>query len=117
MSDQGVSTPYKVLMLIAIVLTFEAVFLSSDLIQNSADAPDNPERDYDINDPKNNSTFDFNEDPGVFGPLDAVWSAVSTFFGLLTFNVPGAPGWIRATVTTGLIGGLAWSLAALIRGA
>lgn len=48
--------------------------------------------------------------------IGVIWSFVKTFFNFLTFNVPGAPGWIRFIVAMTINGSLAWSIVALIRG-
>lgn len=73
-----------------------------------------------------NFSFPQFEEPtsgGFFGALEAllsivkvVWGAVLFFFDLLTFNVPGAPWYVRVPVGAILGGGLVWSIATLIRG-
>lgn len=73
------------------------------------------------------NTYGVDQDPGieapsggVFSAIADVFSAISTVFdfliGALTFNVDGAPFWVRIPVGAGIIGSLAWSVVTLIRG-
>lgn len=48
--------------------------------------------------------------------IDAVVGFVELMIGALTFNIEGAPFYIRIPVATAIIGGLGWSIATLIRG-
>lgn len=48
--------------------------------------------------------------------IDAVWGFVEKLLGALTFNVDGAPIWVRTPVATMIIGSLSWSIVSLIRG-
>ena len=67
--------------------------------------------------------FDEPDSGGFWGSLDAlvsvvqgIWGVVVYLFNLLTFNIGGAPWWIRVPVGAINGGGLLWSIATLIRG-
>lgn len=45
-----------------------------------------------------------------------LFAAAGWFFGLLTFNVPGAPWFIRVVVSSLIGGPTVWAIATLIRG-
>lgn len=101
----ALANPVPILAIITIVLTFEGLLFGEELAQYSF-----PE----FNEP---------ESGGFFGILDAllaivqaVWGAVVFFLNLLTFNVPGAPWYVRLPIGAILSGGLIWSIAVLIRG-
>ena len=105
MKDKAQKAPAAILIIIALTLTFQFVFLSSDYTEES----------YNIDEPSNNSSFDFDE-PGPWNILSAIWNVVTTFVDLLTFNIPGAPLYVRFPVGITITGSLAWSIASLIRG-
>lgn len=97
--------PQAILAVIIMVVAFEGVFFGAEIAERSF--PD----------------FDQPQQGGFFGALDAilavlqaVWGAVVFFVNLLTFNIPGAPAYIRYPVGAALTGGLIWSIAGLIRG-
>lgn len=99
------STAMTVLSVVILTLTFEGLLFGEALAQQSF------------------PTFTEPSSGGFFGVLDAllaivqaVWGAVLFFFNLVTFNVPGAPWWIRLPVGGLLGGGLVWSVATLVRG-
>ena len=46
----------------------------------------------------------------------AVFGFIKLLFGALTFNVEGAPLWVRIPISTGIITSLLWSAMTLIRG-
>jgi len=48
--------------------------------------------------------------------LSAIWGVVEFVFSLVTFNVPGAPFWIRVPIATYFGGTIVWSVASLVRG-
>ncbi len=48
--------------------------------------------------------------------LDSVWGFVQKLVGALTFNVPGAPIYIRTPIAIMIISSLTWSIVTLIRG-
>lgn len=98
-------SPVGVLMTVIVTLTFTGLAFGEEIAQDSF-----PE-------------FEEPEGGGFWGVLDAltaivqaIWGAVVFFFNLITFNIPGAPWWIRVPVGTALTGSLGWSLASLIRG-
>lgn len=45
-----------------------------------------------------------------------IFNAIIYIGGLATFNVPGAPSWVRATMGTGVTLTLVWCLVELLRG-
>lgn len=45
-----------------------------------------------------------------------IFGAAVFLFNLISFNVPGAPWFVRALVGTGIGGALIWSIASLFRG-
>jgi hypothetical protein len=53
---------------------------------------------------------------GVGELLTGLWTGITFFFQFLTFNVPGAPLWVRLPVSTLIIGSLTWSILSMIRG-
>lgn len=108
MKDLAIQAPIAILMIIAVTFTFEFLFLQSLAEQD--------QENFNVDEPNNTSTFDFESDPGVFGVLGAIWDVITTFIDLLTFNIPGAPGYIRFVLSVIVNGSLAWSIAALIRG-
>lgn len=68
-------------------------------------------------------TFEQPSSGGFFGALDAIlailqgiWGVIVFFFNLLTFNIPGAPWYVRVVAGGLLGGGLLWSIAELFRG-
>lgn len=98
------SSPVPVLAIIGIYLVFYALVQGADSVDSGLD-----------------------DDPGVstsgFGGVDilgdiieAIISVVVLIFNGLTFNVDGAPFWVRFPVAVIIIGSLAWSAATLIRG-
>jgi hypothetical protein len=48
--------------------------------------------------------------------INSVWGVVTMLVGALTFNVPGAPLWIRLPIAVTIVGSLTWSIATLVRG-
>lgn len=99
------NTAMSVLAIIVLTLTFEGVLFAEEIAERSFPSFEEP------------------TSGGFFGLLDAllavvqtVWGVVVFFFNLITFNVPGAPGWVRVPVSAMLGGGLVWSIAVLVRG-
>lgn len=95
------ANPVPVLAVIIIVLVFEAMIGGEELVQESFP--------------------DFDE--GSFGGIDilgdiitGIFGTVAYIFNLITFNVGGAPWFIRVPVGTVLGGALIWSITTLIRG-
>lgn len=105
--------PIALLFIIAVSFAFQMAFLGDEI----------NEIEFEIDNPQNQT-----EDEGFFSDwtpdsLDAlaaiigtIWGFVKTFFNFLTFNVPGAPTWVRFIVGMTINGSLAWSLVALLRG-
>lgn len=94
-----------VLAIVLITLTFEGLLFGSEIAERGLPSFERPNTG------------------GFFGALDAllaivsgVWGAILFFLNLVTFNVPGAPWWIRLPVGGLLGGGLIWSIAVLFRG-
>lgn len=48
--------------------------------------------------------------------LRVIGGVVAFFFNLITFNVPGAPWFIRAVIGTFMTAGIGWSVATFFRG-
>lgn len=48
--------------------------------------------------------------------ISAIWGVVTFVFNLVTFNVPGAPWFIRVPVATYFGGTIVWTIASLVRG-
>lgn len=99
------ASPVPILAIIILTLTFEGLLFGSEIADRSFPSYEEP------------------QSGGFWGALDAVvavvqviWGAVVFFFNLITFNVPGAPWYIRVPIGAMLGGGLVWSLATLIRG-
>lgn len=105
--------PIALLFILAVTFTFQAAFLGEDFNEIS----------FDIENPRNQTEeggFLESFTPDVLNTLAAIigtiWGFVKTFFNFLTFNVTGAPTWIRFIVGMTISGSLAWSIAALLRG-
>lgn len=99
------TSPLVILAIIALTLVFEGLLFGSEI------------EDFQL------PQFEEPKSGGFFAVLDAllsivqvIWGVVLFFFNLVTFNVPGAPWYIRVPVGTMLTGGLVWSIATLIRG-
>jgi hypothetical protein len=99
------NTAITILAIILVTLTFEGLLFGAEIAEQSFPSFDEP-----------TST-------GFFGVLDAllaivkaIWGAVVFFFNLLTFNLPGAPWYVRLPVGGLMFGGLVWSIASLVRG-
>ena len=97
--------PIKILAVIIMTLTFEGLLFGEQIAERSFPTLDEPTT------------------TGFWGALDAliavvraIWGAVVFFFNLLTFNVPGAPWWIRLPVGSVLGGGLLYSVTVIVRG-
>lgn len=94
-----------VLAIVLLTVTFEGMIFGQELAERSF------------------PTYEEPQSSGFFGVLDAllaivkvIWGAVVFFFNLITFNVPGAPWWVRLPVGGLIGGGFVWSVATLIRG-
>lgn len=99
------STAVKVLAIVMITITFEGLLFGSEIAARSFPSFDQP-----------TSGGFFGALDAILAVLQAVWGAIVFFFNLLTFNIPGAPWWIRIPIGSILGGGFVWSIAALIRG-
>lgn len=99
------STAIKVLGIVLVTVAFEGLIFGAEIAERSFPAFDQP------------------QSGGFFAVLDAllaivqtIWGAVVFFFNLLTFNIPGAPFWVRVPVGGLIGGGFVWSVATLVRG-
>lgn len=99
------NTALSVLAVILLTLTFEGLLFGEQIAERSFDGFSEP------------------RSGGLLGGLDAilavvqgVWGVVVFFANLITFNVPGAPWYVRLPVAGILGGGLVWSIAVLFRG-
>ncbi len=63
----------------------------------------------------NLATF-FLEANELISLFKAAINAFGIFLGLMTFNVPGAPFWVRMPVAMVVVGSSVWSLVTLMRG-
>lgn len=106
MDDVGYS-PVAVLVIIAIYVGFYAV-VSSEAEEDVEtyglhQAPEAPD-----------------PDKGVFSAiadvLGTVGSVIGFIYGAITFNVDGAPFWLRIPIAVAVISSLTWSISTLIRG-
>lgn len=105
--------PIALLFVLAVGFVFQAAMVGDEINEIS----------FEIDSPTNQSDeggFLESFTPDAINMLTAIvgtiWGFVKTFFNFLTFNVPGAPGWIRFIVAMTINGSLAWSIVALIRG-
>lgn len=99
-------SPVPVLAVIILTISFQALLFGDELAERSFPSFEEPE-----------------ETGGFFGAFDVIaailktiWGVVVFFTNLLTFNVPGAPTFIRVIVGSIMGGGLIWSIATLIKG-
>lgn len=99
------SSPIAVLSIITLVLVFEGLLFGEEVAAYSF------------------PTFEEPQSGGFFGVLEAllaivqaIWGTVVFLFNLLTFNIPGAPWYVRVPVGGMMFGALVWSIAELIRG-
>lgn len=99
--------PVFILFVFAVVMSFQFIVADSGI---------GTEQDFNVSDPNNSSTFEFESDPGIFGVLSTIWDVITTFISLLTFGLIGAPRWLRVILTITMNGSMAWAVAALIRG-
>ena len=53
---------------------------------------------------------------GIVNTAKVIFGVVAFLFNLITFNVPGAPAYIRFPVGGIIVVGIVWSVAGLIRG-
>lgn len=103
------SSPVKVLLLVFLVLTFEALMFGNQLIEESF-----PE----FQEPQVNPWLG----PGgvlldaLLAVVQTIWGTVVLLFNAITFNVAGAPWFIRVPVGVAMGGSLFWSISTLIRG-
>lgn len=99
------NTALSLLVVIILTLTFEGLLFGEELAERSFPSFEEP------------------SSSGFFAVLEAllsivkvIWGTVVFLFNLITFNVPGAPWWVRLPAAGVLGGGLIWSIAILIRG-
>lgn len=99
------ASPVKVLVVAVIVLAFEAMLFGAQLAEQSFPEFEQPD-----------SGGFFGVIEGLLAVVDVIWGVVVFIFNLITFNVGGAPWWIRLPVGTVFGGSIVWSIATLIRG-
>lgn len=99
------SSPMVVLSVIVLTLVFEGLLFGEELAEASFPSFEQPE---------GGGFFDVLD--AVLAIVQAIWGTVVFVFNLVSFNVPGAPWFVRAPIGFILGGGLVWSIATLVRG-
>ncbi len=94
------SSPIPVLAIIALTLMFEALLFGDELAEQALPEFEQPDGILDA----------------LIGIVESVWGMVVFLANLLTFNIPGAPFWVRIPLATITGGALVWAIATLIRG-
>lgn len=106
-------SPIAVLIIVLATLTFEAILFGGPLVEGAAPkfSEEAAERDC-------GGFFGAAKcaAESVFNILGMIWGVIVFFFNLVTFNVPGAPLYVRVVLGGAISGALIWSLASLIRG-
>lgn len=99
------SSPVAILSIITLVLVFEGLLFGQQIAAYSFPSFEEPQSE------------------GFFAVLDSllaivktIWGTVVFVFNLLTFNIPGAPWFIRIPVAGIMGGGLIWAITELVRG-
>ena len=99
------ASPMPILAIVILVLVFEGLLFGEEIAEQAL------------------PTFNQPQSGGFWGALDAlisvvqaVWGSVLFFLSLLTFNVPGAPWFVRVPIGALLGGGLIYSVVTIIRG-
>lgn len=105
-------SPVPVLAIVTLTLVFEALLFGGAIAHETFKAPEEP--------PAIDCTGFFDGAActinAVLGFFRSMWGVLAFFFALLTFDVPGAPWFIRLLVGTFVTGATIWSVASLIRG-
>lgn len=117
-NDSGAVSPLPVLIIVVGVLVFQALLFGGELAEKSFPTIKNEEGTTEDCD----SVFgDFG--CGVRNVLQSIWNffrviggVIAFFFNLVTFNVPGAPWFVRLVVGSFIGSALVWSVAGLFRG-
>ena len=94
------ASPVPVLVALTVVLVFEGLLFGATLVESSFPEFEQPDGILDA----------------LIGIVQAIWGVVVFIFNLITFNIPGAPFWVRVPVGIAIGGSLMWSIATLIRG-
>ena len=97
-------SPLLILFIILTVLAFEGLLFGAEIAERTFPQFNQPQ----------GGGFWSNLD-SIVALVEAVWGAVLFFLNLISFNVPGAPFWIRLPIGGLLGGGLVWSIANLIK--
>lgn len=108
------ASPVAVLSVILCTLAFEGLLFGTELAEKSFPSFDAPAE-------RNCGALQFLCDTAdavaaAFAVIQGIWGVFVFFFNLLTFNIPGAPWFVRLVAGGALGGGIIWSLAGLFRG-
>lgn len=106
------ASPIPVLLIVVATLTFQAMLFGSELAEKSFPTLEEPEAgDCDGFLDGFACGVDY-----VVNFISVVFGVVAFFFNLVTFNVPGAPWFVRLLVGGAIGGSIVWSVATLFRG-
>ena len=101
----GVS-PVPVLIIVAIYAVFFAAI-------SSTTSPDEPD---DLSFSSNDCDVGLNNVCGLGDILTFVFNIIQFFFDVLTFNIDGAPFYIRVPIAVAITASVMWSIISLVRG-
>lgn len=104
-------SPIAILFIAVSTLAFEAILFSDSLTEMGLPVFEQPTVSCDGIINCTIATVQF-----AVSIVKAVWGTIVLLINLLSFNVPGAPWYIRLIIGSAVGGGMAWSIARLIRG-
>lgn len=120
MNDHAEIGPVSILLIATLVLIFEGVIFGSQLAENSIITS--------VPSQVCNQGSGFGSEIGwiacntanffifILNIFLVIGSVIAFFFNAVTFNVPGAPWYIRIFVSVIFVGGMGWAIASLVRG-
>lgn len=117
MGDGGAQSPAVVIIIVLLTLTFEGLYYGSDLATQSYPAPSNIQTGscggggLDRIACVIGGVFEF-----IVNVVKIIFGTVAFVFNLITFNVPGAPLFVRIPIGGMITLAILWSVASLVRG-
>lgn len=127
--ERAVSSPIPVLMIIVATLAFEGLLFGTDLAAASFPTIESPS--FDIQDCQDGTIPFFSQLDDIACVIGSAFLFAAKFlqaifltlfgvvvflFNLISFNVPGAPWYVRLVVGSAFGGAIMWAVAGLFRG-
>lgn len=118
MGDSGAASPAPIILVVALTLVFEGLLFGSSIANTSFPAASS----VDFGSCGNVGGLDLigcvisNAFNAVVNVFKVIIGAVVFFFNLVSFNVPGAPWFVRMVVGCAIGGSIIWAIAGMFRG-